>query len=275
MQTQCNHCRFIVLGAARTGSNYLMSLLGVHEKVKAYGELFNLDMLFPAQLKEVLDDPIAHLQKKLNRELPVGKAAVGFKLFYDHLSEDYFQKVVDREETTGVIRDRIDRLNTFIDAHYSRKELYEQFKKTWEYMIGETGIKIIHLKRKNKLRSLLSLKTAYQNNEWMNYTGKPGEKVLIEVTYEECCRYFSRLEEYENTYSGLFAAHETLELSYEELVDGKERSLDRAIDFLQLPRAALFTRLHKQNGYEPEEVIAGYAGLKDRFDTTRWKTFFS
>jgi len=275
MQTQARPCRFIVLGAARTGSYYLLSLLSAHEKIKVYGELFNLDSLSPALLTEVLEDPIAYVRKRIDRELPAGKSAVGFKLFYDHLNADYFQKVVARGETAGVIGDRIDRLNELIDTKYSRDGLYERFGKTWDHLINDTGIRIIHLKRRNKLQSLVSLKTAYQNNEWMNYTGKTGDRPTIEVGYEECCRYFTRMEEYEDKHSRLFAAHDMLDLYYEDLVADKDAELGRVLDFLQLPSIPLFTRLHKQNAYPLNDVIVDYPVLKNMFDDTRWHMFFS
>src|SRR5579871_4263372 len=81
--------RFMVLGSARTGSNLLLSLLSAHPQVKTYGELFNLDMLPKASLTEVLDDPVAYLRQKVYQDHKSEIEAVGFKMFYDHLTRDY------------------------------------------------------------------------------------------------------------------------------------------------------------------------------------------
>jgi LPS sulfotransferase NodH len=275
MQTPYSQCRFIVLGAPRSGSNFLMSLLSAHTNVKAYGEMFNLDMLSPAQLEEVLEDPVAYLQKRIYLQPPEGKSAVGFKIFYDHLTKDYFSKIVDRDYMGEKVKNRIDKLNDFIEARYSRSELYERFEKAWSFLIDDNKLKVIHLKRVDKLQSLLSLKMAYRTNEWMNYTGKSTDKPMLEVGYEECRSYFTRMEEYETKYSNLFAAHDKIDINYEDLATQKEVELDRVLDFLNLPKHPLFTRLHKQNESSPGNIIINYDALKDRFVSTRWNMFFS
>src|SRR5690349_290006 len=85
---------FMILGTYRTGSNLLLSLLSAHPAIKTYGELFNLDSLPHEKLLEALADPVAYLQRRIFRAHAPGIAAVGFKMFYDHLTREYFEKPV-------------------------------------------------------------------------------------------------------------------------------------------------------------------------------------
>lgn len=65
---------FVVYTTARTGSNYLLSLLGSHPASEVKGELF---AEAPADMKGALQDVFSSAEEG-------GKTAAGFKVFYYH-----------------------------------------------------------------------------------------------------------------------------------------------------------------------------------------------
>ncbi len=85
-----NYNRFAVIGNARTGSNYLFIGLSLENSncVRMYHEVFairnrklagkDFDQIFPMVFRN--EDKIIK--------------AVGFKLFYDHLTKDEWEKVL-------------------------------------------------------------------------------------------------------------------------------------------------------------------------------------
>src|ERR1044071_9915663 len=149
MDSACDIQRFVVLGSARTGSNLLLSLLSAHPCIKTYGELFNLDMLPEENLLEVLEDPIAILQRKMYGAHRPEIAAVGFKMFYDHLTRDYFEKPINISDADPELQQRFAHFSSFIKSNYEWAALDERFRTTWEFLRANRSLGVIHLKRAN------------------------------------------------------------------------------------------------------------------------------
>ena len=118
----------MILGSARTGSNFLLSLLSSHPSIKTYGELFNLDSLPRDDLSAALEDPVAYLQRRVYMPHGPGISAVGFKMFYDHLTKDYFDKPVRVADTSQQLQDRFDRFSAFVESNYDRDSLTSRFR---------------------------------------------------------------------------------------------------------------------------------------------------
>ncbi len=252
-----------------------MSLLNAHENIKMYGELFNLDSLPEASLKETLENPIGYLDKRLTCTLPPQVQAVGFKMFYDHLTPEYFEKMINRREASEGLLQRIHNLEAFIRAHTSRQELLTRFEAAWNYLRNDTGLKVIHLRRKNKLETLVSLKTAFLTDEWMHVHNKQRPKTVLQLNFEECFQYFNKLEAYESDYSARFTEHDALEVVYEDLVEKTNEEMSRIFDFLGLPRQQVRTILKKQIVASLPEVIGNYADLKKSFESSKWQAYFN
>ena len=66
--------KFVVITTARTGSNWLISLMSSHKNISAYGEVFNI-------LRGRSTDDI--WKEVFNKKLRKVKF-IGFKIFYDH-----------------------------------------------------------------------------------------------------------------------------------------------------------------------------------------------
>lgn len=99
-----SYTKFVVLTSPRSGSNFLMSQICSHKQAHIFGELFNPTNVlaayygwpFPLYKKENKsffmnyrnDKPIEFLDKYIYRKYDKRIKVVGFKLFYDHRSNE-------------------------------------------------------------------------------------------------------------------------------------------------------------------------------------------
>jgi LPS sulfotransferase NodH len=266
--------RFMLLATARTGSNLLSSLLSAHPSIKMYGELFNLDTLPQKSLLEALEDPVAYLRKRLYKPHRPEIAAVGFKMFYDHLKKDYFEKPVELSDVSERVRSKTLDFARYIEASYPWPILSRRFQDTWNVLIEDRDLAVIHLRRKNALDTLVSLKTAFVTGQFWSLNTDGEAKTTIHLTPEECRRYFQRVDASAEEAEAVFAHHHTLDLTYEDLLGSRERELERIARFLNVPEVPVSTRMQKQIRSPASEVVANYTELKDCFKQTKWYVFF-
>jgi LPS sulfotransferase NodH len=264
----------MVLGSARTGSNLLLSLLSAHPHIKTYGELFNLDMLPNTSLTEVLDDPVTYLRQKVHQDHKLEIAAVGFKMFYDHLTRDYFTKLVDVSDAAPQLKEKYTQFSSFIESNYAWKILDERFRTTWEFLRADQSLAVIHLQRRNMLHTLISLKQAYMTSQWWSLKGGLQTTPPVHLDPEECRRYFQKLSDSAAEADAAFAEHPKINVTYEDLIEKQQDTLQRICAFLRVPYQSVTTRMKKQNLASPRETVENYEQLKSCFRNTRWDVFF-
>jgi LPS sulfotransferase NodH len=266
--------RFMILSSARTGSNLLLSLLSAHPQVKAYGELFNLGALPREDLVQALDDPVAYLRQKIDRPHRHDVMAVGFKMFYEHLTEDYFRKLVDTSDAAEELRAQFQRLADFIETNYEWSTLEARFRAAWEFLIADRSLAVIHLTRQNMLDSLVSLKTAFITRQWWTLKSDGGTRPTVHLDPTECRKYFQKLDGFADEADKAFQDHPKLAVSYEHLVENRQEAVAEIFRFLNVPYQDVATRMKKQRLVPVSESIANYSQLKDAFRETKWCTFF-
>lgn len=264
--------KFMIVSAARTGSNYLRSMLGAHSGIKMYGEPFNLDGLSKTDLTTVLENPLNHLDSLLLDDVP--ENMVGFKLFYDHLTREYFTKLIDKKDTCGKVKNRFDELDNYLYEHFDLQKIYSILEKARNSIVTDKQFKIIHLVRSNKLRSFLSLKKAYLTDRWFSFKKSKNADKGIQINFKECQAYFRKLENYESQHRNLFKDHKYIEVTYEELVEQKDSELNRIFGFLEMPNEEVKSVLQRQNNASLNESIANYNEIKNQFTSTPWLRYF-
>lgn len=239
--------RFIVLGRSRTGSNFLHGLLNSHSQIIAFGELFqNYDSIAWGlsgyrQTKNLLslfqNDPVRFLETKVFKRFPVHISAVGFKVFYYHAQSD-------------------------------------KWKPVWAYLGDQRELRIIHVKRKNILKTHLSRKRAALTDTWVNVSGEPEEGVPISLDYEECLEDFVRTRDWEAKYDVFFEGHSKLEVLYENLSFDYQSEMKRVQDFLGVNYEFVKPSTYKQSSQSLSRAISNYFELRERFTGTPWEEFF-
>lgn len=244
---------FVVVCAPRTGSNLLVSLLNSHPDVMIGGEVFNQrsieeDKILwpdpevktdPHLLELRRSDPVAFLERLLTM---AGErhspAALGFKYLY-------------------------------WDAH--------QHAAVTEHLREQQHIKILHLKRRNRLERMLSAARSRASGVWVASTKstKPSRQPAIELAFEKCQRDFERTENDEVKADAMFASHDVFQLTYEDLVADTRTKCDEIERWLGVRKAKLASEHKKLRTTTLRESIANYDELKERFADTKWAHHFS
>ena len=242
--------KFIVLTRARTGSNFLMSLLQSHPSIRAFEEIFSRKETkihwgyakYPRSseiLKMRKEKPIKFLDEVVFREFPLSVSAVGFKLFY-------YQAEAERK------------------------------KQIWQYLYQDKDLKIIHLKRDNLLKVCLSYHLAQITNQWVVKDKKhQGNNVVIELDYCECLKLFEETKKWEEEYDEFFGEHQKIEVIYENLVQSTRGETKRIQQFLGIKPKRLYSLTLKQNRGALSERISNYYDLKEKFEDSPWGRFFT
>jgi LPS sulfotransferase NodH len=177
------------------------------------------------------------LKKEIFRTYPKKMKAVGFKVFYYHAQNDNWRSV-------------------------------------WTYLQAQRDLKILHLKRKNVLKTHLSRKRAGSSGKWINLTGEKEMMKPIILDYEECLEDFTRTRGWEKEYDVIFENHEILNVYYENLQSDNYGELCRIQGFLGVKKEELKAMTHQQTNQPLSQAIANYYELKKQFKDTAWAESF-
>jgi LPS sulfotransferase NodH len=193
--------------------------------------------------------PVSYVSRWFKR---VGlESAVGIKVLYYHVGERYGQK-------WGV----------------------DGLPEVMDFLKSQRDIRIIHLKRRNRLKSLTSMRVAAGTGKYLgtsdarDETAK-GDSVTIHLAPDECEEEFRQIGRWEKRFDDAFQDHKILEVYYEDLVAERQAECDRILGFPGVSRRPLTTRMTKQRKSTLSEVIENYDDLKRHFAETEWAGFFT
>ncbi len=241
-----DYTRFICIGYARTGSTLLMRSLNNHSRIVGFGEIVKNVDRYPQHYHEFENsqalfeaNPVRFLSAKVFRKYPPQVDAVGFKIFYHH---------APRDMAWG--------------------------RCVWDYLLGQPDLKVLHLKRRNLLKTLLSEKQAGETEEWIKYSGNGADAPVI-IDPAEAAAFFARLRAWEAEYDTLFAGHALHEVIYEQLTRDLPGELARIQTFLGVSHETLNPGTEKRPIRTLASQITNYAALKARFQGTLWAEFFT
>jgi LPS sulfotransferase NodH len=250
LESHSDYCKFIILGKGRSGSNFLRGLLNSHSQIITFGELFRDDDFigweFPTydrylQSPKIIslrqNQPVTFLKNKVFNKYPKQISAVGFKLFYYHAQDDSRQVV-------------------------------------WSFLKEQQNIKIIHLKRNNTLRELLSLRKAFITNKWTNIDGSKDKQLSITLDYQDCLQEFTYSQKIKQYYDLFFKENLKIDVNYEVLSNDYLSEIKRIQDFLEVDYEFVKPSTFKQSAQPLSEAISNYFELKEKFKNTPWEFFF-
>lgn len=157
--------------------------------------------------KSPAKDPLSHLVFKPHAQAIL---AVGLKLFYEY----------------------------FDDA---------RFADDFNVIITQPNIKVIHLTRKDRMKQYRSLKIAEATNVWSTNVITKKMPDAIELDLLDYQHYLDKSESLQASILRLFAEHDILDVTYEDLTSETDLILTKIQNFLNVPVRKLFTLLKKQN----------------------------
>lgn len=172
------------------------------------------------------------------RRRPRRIEAVGFKIFYYHP----------------------------LDGHDSQ---------VWDSLSGMDDLYVLHLKRRNVLRTLTSRKLAGSTDIWLDKGrgGSAKEKPGVRFSAKGLEDAFEQNEAWEASCDERFREHEMMTLYYEDLVNGRD-ALQHAANFLGVGPHAMSTALRQQNPEQLAALISNFEELRLHFHGSRWAMFF-
>jgi LPS sulfotransferase NodH len=155
--------------------------------------------------------------------------------------------------------------------------LDDEQKQIWQTLRIMEGLHVIHLKRRNILRTLVSRKIAGRRDVWSSLdeegTGGAADK-QVEFTPAELLEGFNQTRCWETSYDSLFSGTSKLNVFYEDLVKGLNEQYRKVTDFLQLAFHPPRTRFERQNPEPLRALIRNYDELQHEFRQTEWSDFF-
>ena len=147
----------------------------------------------------------------------------------------------------------------------------------WSDLASLKDLMVIHLRRRNILRTLVSRKIAGQQDVWVlksNETDKASGRKSVTFTREELAAGFRETRDWEDSAESRFPDQKFLSVDYEGLVKEPESEFERITGFLGLPLFPPKTFLRRQNPESLKDLIENYDELKADFSETEWSVFF-
>ncbi len=250
-----NYQKFIILSAGRSGSNFLVSLLQSHSKIKVYNEVFHfhkplwgyLGMEYKNSVErlELREKNLTqYIEKEIYNRHPKNIEAVGFKLLYLHMEKN-------------------------IELEHWRREIFQAFG-------NFKNLKIIHLRRNNLLKAYLSSAIALRDNRWILEQKNSFDNVSpIKLSYEQCLQYFEEVQSHINKYTQLFSSYPIIDIYYEDLCSNLNTVTKEIQDFLDIEFQELKTSTKKIIRSPLSSQIINYQDLKNQFSNTMYEAYFT
>jgi LPS sulfotransferase NodH len=237
----------LVICHSRTGSNFLLWLLESHPRIAHIGEPFGTnELVHPWVVSRIHEiGGLGYLKERLQRKS--NERVTVFKFQYVHFELEYAER--------WSLSD-MDNIRT--------------------YLAGELNMKVVHLKRRNRLENLISHRLAEVTKKYILFDPKKRvDNLQVEITPDECVSEFEKVTAFEKYYSELFAKHSVLDIYYEDLYKNTQMEGKRVLDFLGIKRVPLRERTVKQNIRPIREVLKNYDALKEYFTGTIWENIFN
>jgi LPS sulfotransferase NodH len=147
----------------------------------------------------------------------------------------------------------------------------------WGDLMNLGNLWVIHLKRRNIFRTLISRKIAGIQDAWEVTSSKrihTGKEKVVTFTTEELEEGFKQTREWEKGGDEKFSTHPLMSVYYEDLVDDPEGTFGKITDFLGVHYVQPKTNLRKQNPERLRDLVINYDELKSAFSGTEWQSFF-
>jgi hypothetical protein len=169
-------------------------------------------------------------------------------------------------------------------AHYVRAKGFKLFyyhpldgcpQVLWTRIVEVPGLHVIHLKRRNILRTLVSRKIASARGEWIR-AGRTVSRGGIPVRFdrEELEEGFRQTREWEEQGDERMATLPSVVLVYEDLIADPVGEFNRATRLLGLRDSAPSSEFQRQNPEPLADLIENFDELRRGFRGTAWEEFF-
>ena len=267
-----DYTRFIIVGGPRTGSNMLAQALNSSRNIGCFREVFNYLLNFvpfgvdgydnssEQDLALREEDPLRFLDERIFCEYPGEIRAVGFKY------------------------------------HYAQVWGYRGLR---ERLVEDTAIRVVHIRRRNLLRMLVSREIAAATGVWfaeprtdltprrvltkiwtrlpnavrmplraarrrLSNAPKLSEKSLT-IAPEELRSFIIRTKLTADHFDQVFGQHPQLTVFYEDILDDRDRVHDQVQEFVGVNPRRLKVTMRRQNPEPLRELLSNYDELFEAY----------
>jgi len=221
--------RFAIVGNARTGSNYLLGGLKTSPAIRMYHEIF---ADHHREIGKDFDRVFSTVFQPESRSTQV----VGFKVFYNHLTDE-----------------------------------------EWQKLLAHQDLKIIHLTRRNRLRTVMSLEIAFKTGRWTQSGKKSSSEIQDRRLQLDPVRVIHRLEQIEAGEAAArarFLDRETIEVVYEDVVSHPREAFEAVGKYLGVDGIdPTQIRLRRQNPEPLQQLIINYDQVEAALQNTRFASY--
>jgi LPS sulfotransferase NodH len=227
------YVKFAILTEGRTGSTMLHTCLQQHANILSHSEVFNLGLFTadPKRTEAIKRDPVEYLYTYVFVDYARVTRAVGFKMLYSQCPSLDCQGFLQR--------------------------------------IIDTGVRIIHLQRRNVLAMYVSGLVAQDENRWHIFGGEHAEHLerqSIIVSHDEYIGFVTRYITEVKRWDRFLRNVSHLDVYYEDLTADMDRELGRIGKFLGVRFKKGIRPLTKKRITQPlSEIVANYAELEKLF----------
>jgi LPS sulfotransferase NodH len=245
--------KLVIFSRGRTGSHLLVSLLASHPKVRQHAEIFGEYYL-----------KFDFIRNEINK--------MGAVSYFDHTTRRIF--------TEQVVAVKF--LYYQLEPEYAHRWNVPDMPSLLPVLKERKDLRIVHLKRRNRLATLISWKLAHQTRRWKHpghdrsskgHSAEP--KTTVNLSYDECEQEFAQTERWQQSYDAAFAGHPFVDMYYEDLVMDRRAEMARVLQLLDLEDCELQTPLRKQNTRTIEDTLENFPELRQRFADTPYADFFA
>ncbi len=275
------YVRFIITGDARTGSTMLAQALNTNPAVRSLREIFHhwkdfldygvegYDPFDTEALRLRNDDPVRFLRERIFCGYPEQIGAVGFKYIYGQM--------------------------------WGYDDLTDFLK-------NDAELHVIHLKRRNWLRALVSVRIAELSSRWLDDESAtprrkrrlhvraasallhprralgdlrrriapppPAPKPRLTLTPEECEQWFKRTQWEVGRVDELFARQPRLDVFFEDMLADRAGAFSAVQRFLEVEPVDLAVTSRRQNPEPLSELLTNHDDLRATFTGTDFVSFF-
>jgi LPS sulfotransferase NodH len=145
----------------------------------------------------------------------------------------------------------------------------------WKKLVAHDDLKVIHLTRQNRLRTIISLEIAFKTGQWTK-ARKSGAQKEKRVTLDprKLLKRLDEIEEGETVTRARFCDRQVLEVVYEELVKSPHEVFGSVSAYLGVDGIDPDKiRLKRQNPESLAQLIINYDEVRSALENTRFAAY--
>ena len=144
----------------------------------------------------------------------------------------------------------------------------------WKEINRRRDIRIIHLTRQNRLRTVVSREIALATDQWYlhnNHKRIPKSEKQLALDVDKVLRKIEKIQELEQEATERFDSHPILHITYEDMVANHQGTADQIADFLSLRRFYAPNPTSVRQNPEPlAELIQNYDEVSEYISMSPW-----